>query len=183
MTKRWADLDPEERERRERQSRAAKARVREVQQKVGKLKKSHPEKIPGTPEYEARIARDLAEAQEPQDARKSGHYTCRACLREVSLNKQGRTKTHTPPSRTSKCPGSGEFPAAKVAARPPICAVCQQVKRVRLTDGRIAAHQNQGQRCEGSGRTPVGGRDPIFMKGTGASGVFGGGLPESGRRA
>jgi hypothetical protein len=42
MKKRWADLDPEERERRERQSRAAKARLREVQQKVGKLKKSHP---------------------------------------------------------------------------------------------------------------------------------------------
>jgi hypothetical protein len=70
-----------------------------------------------------------------------------------------------------------------VAARPPVCPVCKQVKRVRLTDGRIAAHQHKGQRCEGSGRTAAGGRDPIFMKGTGASAVLGGGLPESGRRA
>ena len=96
---------------------------------------------------------------------------------ETSCDNQGLIKTHNPLGRKSKCPGSGQFPADKVAARPPICAVCREVKRVRLTDGRIAAHKHEGKRCEGSGRAPLGGRDSIFMKGTGASGTFSGGLP------
>jgi hypothetical protein len=146
------------------------------------LEESHPEKIPGTPEYEARVARNLAEAEElSARATEPGYDTCRACRCEVRLNRQGRTKTHNPPGRKSKCPGSGQFPAAKVAARPPVCAVCHEVKRVRLTDGRIAVHKHEGQRCEGSGRAPLGGRDSIFMKGTGASGTFSGGLPGHGK--
>ena len=91
---------------------------------------------------------------------------------------------------TGKSPRStnGAASTPRLASAPPAdsegtCPECHRKKRLRRTDGRVVAHQFRSQKCPGSGRSPVGGRQPKHMVGvTAPPTVYSGGLPGLGRR-
>ena len=110
-------------------------------------------------------------------ARRTG--ICSVCLSEVPLGKPGHKKKpqclgHK--YRGGPCRGAGQVPLP-FEHLVDTCSVCGHEKSLRKTDGRIVAHDVRGEKCEGSGKSPAGGRRPAYMNGQGASNVFSGGLP------
>lgn len=102
---------------------------------------------------------------------------CSVCRKVVRIAADtGRAVDHETPSG-APCPGSGEDRFRDVPDR---CPVCDTVQSVRGSDGRIAAHKIGGQRCEGSGRSPAGGRKDVTA--AGVSAVVSGGAPGLGKR-
>jgi hypothetical protein len=80
---------------------------------------------------------------------------CSVCQKTVLLNRTtGKVPNHELPSGEI-CPGSG---GDRYTGMQEKCAVCDSVQAVRDSDGRIVSHKVHGQRCDGSGRSPAGGR-------------------------
>lgn len=102
---------------------------------------------------------------------------CSVCQATVVLNREtGKVPNHELPSG-EMCSGSG---GDRFTGMQEHCAVCESVQEVRDRDGRIVAHKANGQRCEGSGKSPAGGRRR--MNATGVSTVTRGGAPGLGKR-
>lgn len=77
------------------------------------------------------------------------------CQKTVLLNRTtGKVPNHELPGGET-CPGSGGNRFTGMQQR---CAVYDSVQEVRDCDGRIVSHKVHGQRCDGSGRSPAGGR-------------------------
>lgn len=119
------------------------------------------------------VAQDSSD--KPKKRREYGF--CSVCQATVVLNQEtGKVPNHELPSG-EMCSGSGGDRFAGIQER---CTVCDLVQEVRDRDGRIAVHKANGQRCEGSGKSPVGGRRR--MNATGVSTVTRGGAPGLGKR-
>jgi len=113
-----------------------------------------------------------------QQHKKARFAICQKCYGDVLLLDDGTVYEHWTVSGP-RCPGTGLSPYQG----PPRdkCAVCGLIKPLRKTDGRVASHRANGQKCEGSGKAPDRGRSTKYMKGTGASAVFSGGAPSLGK--
>jgi hypothetical protein len=104
---------------------------------------------------------------------------CSVCQKTVLISDAtGKVSDHQLPRR-EKCPGSG---GDRFRGKPETCAVCGAVKAIRDSDGRIVSHKAGGQRCDGSGRSPAGGRTSGRMNALGVSTVVRAGSPGLGKR-
>lgn len=101
---------------------------------------------------------------------------CSECQKTVLLNRTaGKVPNHELPGGET-CPGSGGNRFTGVQER---CAVCDSVQEVRDRDGRIVSHTVHGQRCDGSGRSPAGGRHRMNVV---RASTVNGGAPSLGKR-
>jgi hypothetical protein len=105
---------------------------------------------------------------------------CSVCHAPVNLlGSAGLVYEHWA-SDDSPCPGSGKprFDGPESGD----CPVCGSYKPLRDSDGRLGYHKVRGQRCDGSGRSPTGGRTSGRMSGLGISTLTRGGAPGLGKR-
>jgi hypothetical protein len=101
---------------------------------------------------------------------------CSVCQKTVLMS-DGRVPVHQLPDGTTCLGSEGErFTGPQYK-----CSVCGAVKPVRDGDGRIMYHKARGERCDGSGSSPVGGRTSGRMNARGLWTVAGGGLPSLGK--
>ena len=117
----------------------------------------------------------MAKKNTGKPTEQSDYGWCSVCQRVVRMV-AGKAADHETPSG-AVCPGSGED---RYRGDPERCAVCDVVQSVRESDGRIVAHNVGGERCEGSGRSPAGGRKGVSA--AGVSAVVSGGAPGLGKR-
>lgn len=104
-----------------------------------------------------------------------GKVVCPVCGRLVG---RGGLDQHKSPNR-HWCNGVTPLPSKREKRT---CRFCKQWRGVRQTDGRMVSHKGKdGQKCEGSGRTPFEGRSVAYVTVASAK-VVGSGLPGLGKR-
>jgi hypothetical protein len=136
-----------------------------------------PRTTPNSPTKSIRVTGVAKECTRNERKRSREYGYCSACQKTVVLvAASGKVPDHELPSG-EMCLGSGGDRFTGLQER---CAVCDAVKPVRDSDGRIVYHKVRGQRCDGSGRSPDGGR--LRMNAVGVSTVVRGGSPSLGKR-